>query len=65
MLTEYEATKLQRDMHEELDDATGALLKSVIGMLVVVLLALLGPSLDLGHEPAAGQPGAQASMERQ
>jgi hypothetical protein len=46
MLTEYEAAKLQRDMRRELEGTTGAVLKSVIGLLVVVLLAVLGSTFD-------------------
>ena len=64
MLSEYEAAKLQRDMHDELEDATGALLKSVVGLAVIVVLALFGAPLDVRDDAALGEPGAQAAMER-
>ena len=64
MVSEYEARKLQRDMHDELAGATGALLKSAVGLLVVVLLALLGSTLDLRREPASGQVDAKGAVER-
>jgi hypothetical protein len=64
MLSEYEAARLQRDMRAELDGATGALLKSVVGLLVVVLLALFGAQPDLRNDTAFGEVGAQAAAER-
>jgi len=64
MVSEYEARKLQRDMHDELTGTTGALLKSVIGLLVVILLALLGSTLDLRREPVPGQMDAKGAVER-
>jgi hypothetical protein len=67
MLTEYEAQKLQRDMHEELDGATGALLKSAIGLLIILALALFGAPLDVPDDAALAQPqpGTQAAVEEQ
>ena len=64
MVSEYEARKLQRDMHDELAGATGALLKSAVGLLVVVLLAIFGPALDPQAEPASGQVDAKGAVER-
>jgi len=64
MLSEYEARKLQRDMHDELDGPTGAVLKSAVGLLLVVLLAIFGPALDLQYEPASGQVDAKGAVER-
>ena len=64
MLSEYEARKLQRDMHDELAGATGALLKSVVGLLVVVLLAIVSPALDPQSELASGQVDAKGAVER-
>lgn len=63
MLTQYEAAKLQRDMRRELDGTTGALLKSVVGLLVVVMLALLGPTLDRPRVADAAQAGTQGSTQ--
>jgi hypothetical protein len=60
MLTQYEATKLQRDMRHELEGTTHAVLKSVIGLLVVVLLAVLGSTLDL-REDTGSQASARAA----
>ena len=60
MLTEYEASKLQRDMRHELDGTTGAVVKSIIGLLVVVLLALLGSTLDLREDTGSPQASARA-----
>lgn len=61
MLTEYEATKLQRDMRHELDGTTSAVLKSVIGLLVVVLLAVLGSTVDFRQENDSPQASARAA----
>ena len=61
MLTEYEATKLHRDMRHELEGTTGAVLKSVIGLLVVVLLAVLGSKLNLREDAGSPQASARAA----
>ena len=61
MLTEYEASKLQRDMRHELEGTTGAVLKSVIGLLVVVFLALIGSTFDLREDAGSPQASARAA----
>ena len=56
MVSEYEASKLRRDMKEELEGST-ALLKCAVGLLVIVLLAVVSPTLGT-HDNAAADGAA-------
>jgi len=47
MVTEYEAAKLRREMHQELDGAYTTLLKCAVGIVVLVTLAIVSPTLGL------------------
>ena len=63
MISEYEATKLRREMENELGEPSAMLVRCAIGLLVVVLLAVVSPSLgteDGGHGPT-GATTAQAA----
>ena len=47
MVSEYEAAKLRRDMQTELDAASTTVFKCAVGILVLVLLASISPTLGL------------------
>jgi hypothetical protein len=60
MISEYEAAKLRRDMEKELHEPSTTLVRCAIGLLVVVLLAAVSPSLGT-EEGANGAAGTTAS----
>jgi hypothetical protein len=47
MVSEYEAAKLRREMHEELNGAYTTLVKCAVGIVVLVTLAIVSPTLGL------------------
>jgi len=61
MVSEYEATKLRRDMQSELDGETRTIFKCVVGLLVVVLLALVSPTVGLERDHGSPSPSAQTA----
>ena len=58
MVSGYEAVKLQRDMHRELDGSSGAVVKCAAGLAIVVLVSLLGSGFDVRDRDAAARAGA-------
>ena len=51
MVTEYEAEKLRRDMQSELDDVSmTTVVKCTVGIVVLVVLALVSPTLGLERD---------------
>ena len=47
MVSEYEAAKLRREMHEELNGPYTTLVKCAVGIVVLVTLAIVSPTLGL------------------
>jgi hypothetical protein len=60
MISEYEAAKLRREMENELREPSTTLVRCAIGLLVVVLLAVISPSL--GTEDGAQGAATAASV---
>ena len=52
MVTEYEAAKLRREMHEEMDGPYTTLLKCAVGIVVLVTLAIVSPTLGMQQDSA-------------
>ena len=63
MVTEYEATKLRREMHEELDGAYTTLLKCAVGIVVLVTLAIVSPTLGVEHDSSPQTASAAAAEQ--
>ena len=61
MISEYEAAKLRRDMENELSEPSTMLVRCAIGLLVVVLLAVVSPSLGTA-DGAPGETGATTAQ---
>jgi hypothetical protein len=47
MMSEYEAAKLRREMHGELDCGYWVLAKCAVGLVVLVTLAVVSPTLGV------------------
>jgi hypothetical protein len=62
MVTEYEAAKLRREMHKELDGAYTTLLKCAVGIVVLVTLAIVSPTLG-GEQDATPQTASVSAAE--
>jgi hypothetical protein len=63
MVTEYEAAKLRREMHKELDGAYTTLLKCAVGIIVLVTLAIVSPTLGVQHDDTPQTASTQAAAE--
>jgi hypothetical protein len=61
MISEYEAAKLRREMENELSEPSTTLIRCAIGLLVVVLLAVVSPSLGTGDAASAGAAPVRAA----
>jgi hypothetical protein len=68
MMTEYEAAKLQRDMHHELDASALTVAKCALGLAIVALVAAFGAIAVVGREPVdmltTPQPAAEQAAEQ-
>jgi hypothetical protein len=62
MVTEYEAAKLRREMHKELDGSYTTLLKCAVGIVVLVTLAIVSPTLGV-QQDAAPQTASVSAAE--
>jgi hypothetical protein len=60
MISEYEAAKLRREMENESREPSITLVRCAVGLLVVVLLAVVSPSLGT-EEEASGAAGATSA----
>ena len=61
MLSEYEATKLRRQMEKELDGASTTLLKCAVGIVVLITLAVVSPTLGVQHDATPQTASANAA----
>jgi hypothetical protein len=61
MISEYEAAKLRREMEKEMHEPSTTLVRCAIGLLVVVLLAVVSPSLGTQDDTSGGAATTSAA----
>ena len=63
MVSEYEAAQLRREMHKELDGAHNIILKCAVGIVVLVTLAIVSPTLGVQQDGTPQTASASAAAE--
>jgi hypothetical protein len=63
MVSEYEAAKLRREMHEELNGAYTTVVKCAVGIIVLVTLAIVSPTLGLEQNGAPQTASVNTTSE--
>ena len=64
MVSEYEAAKLRREMETEMTEPFTILLRCAAGILIIVLLALVSPTLGMIEDVTANGGAEDVSSSR-